>query len=230
MNANMIVMTCVCALCALVFIIRRCFKRDVVSLLLKTLASICFVILGFCGCLYADNFKSAGIVIIGLMFGMLGDIFLDLKFVDAANSAAYTASGFASFIFGHLFYIIFILNRDPQYMYGKIAALVIAVLVGVFIYASPKLLKLDFGNYRLISAIYAGILVFVTVYAGIRAFSIPSAFSILFFIGLVCFLISDLILCQIYFGQNRDTKVMGVLNHTLYYAAQILIASSIFYV
>lgn len=229
MNLSLTLMICICALCASVFTIRRSFKKDVISLLLKTLASVCFVILGFCASLWAENFQRTGIIIIGLIFGMLGDIFLDLKYVDLKNTVAYTAAGFASFIFGHVFFITFILDHDPEFNTGKLIAAAVGLAGGVLIYATPKLMKLDYGPFRLISAIYAAILIFITVYAGFKAFNNTSYFTLLFFIGLVCFLLSDLVLSQIYFGENKDTPVMSAVNHSLYYIAQILIAASIFY-
>lgn len=229
MNLSLTLMICVCAVCAAVFTIRRSFKKDVVSLLLKTLASICFVILGFCSCLWAGSFQRTGIIIIGLVFGMLGDIFLDLKYIDLKNTVAYTAAGFGAFIFGHIFFITFILDHNPEINAGKVIALAAGIAGGIFIYATPKLMKLDYGPFRLISAVYAAILIFITVYAGFKAFCNTSYFTIMFFAGLVCFLLSDLVLSQIYFGQDKDTPAMSAVNHSLYYIAQILIAASIFY-
>lgn len=229
MNINLTLMIGVCALCAAVFIIRRSFKKDVISLLLKTLASICFVILGFCSALWAENFDRAGILIIGLIFGMLGDIFLDLKYVDLPNTTAYTAAGFAAFIFGHVFFITFILDHNPEIAQGKLISLIAGIAGGILIYATPKLMKLNYGPFRVISAVYGAILVFITVYAGFKAFQNTTYFTLLFFIGLVCFLLSDLVLSQIYFGENRDTPAMSAVNHSLYYIAQIMIAASIYY-
>ena len=222
-------MTGVCILCAAVFIIRRSFKKDVISLLLKTLSSICFVILGFCASLWAGNFERTGIIIIGLVFGMLGDIFLDLKYIDLPNTAAYTAAGFASFIFGHMFFITFITNHNPEFAAGKTAALIAGIAGGILIYTTPKLMKLNYGRFRLISAFYAAVLIFITVYSGIKAINNTTYFTLMFFTGLVCFLLSDLVLCEIYFGENKDTPLMSALNHSLYYIAQIMIAVSIFY-
>lgn len=229
MNIKLTLMICVCALCAAVFTIRRSFKKDVISLLLKTLSSICFVILGFCACLWAGNFQRAGILIIGLVFGMLGDIFLDLKYIDIPNSTAYTAAGFAAFIFGHVFYITFILNHTPQLETQKIIAVVIGILGGILIYITPKLMKLDYGPFRLLSSFYAAILIFITVYAVFKAIMNTTYFTILFAIGLVCFLLSDLILSQIYFGENKDKPAISAANHALYYIAQIMIAASIYF-
>lgn len=226
MNLEFYILNCACLITAGVFVYKRSISRNVVTLFLKVVASMCFVIMGFAGAYTSGNFSRTGLILIGLIFGMLGDIFLDLKYVDAKNSVAYTAAGFASFIFGHVFYITFILDDYPLEDTGVIVSLIAGLLGTIFIYVSPRIMKMDYGNFRLLSAFYAGILIFVTVYAGFKAFLKPSAFTMMFFIGLVLFLISDLILSQIYFTEKGDTRLNSILNHSLYYAAQILIAAS----
>lgn len=223
------VMAAACVASAAFFTIRRSRKKDVISLILKVVASMCFVMLGFYCALWADNFDTTGIVIIGLIFGMLGDIFLDLKYVDGPNSTAYTSAGFLAFIFGHIFYITFLTSDYPWFRYGINIALIVGIAGAVLIYVSPKLLKLDYGRFRLLSALYAGILIYVTTYAGVKAFADTNTFTVMFFIGLLCFLASDLILSQIYFGKDKDTPLLGILNHSLYYIGQILIAASLYF-
>ena len=58
--------------------------------------------------------------------------------------------------------------------------------------------------------------------------AVPTAAHIIRFIGTVLFLASDGILCMTYFGENKNTKTMVVLNHSFYYAAQYLIVASLF--
>jgi hypothetical protein len=55
-----------------------------------------------------------------------------------------------------------------------------------------------------------------------------SSFSILFIIGAILFAISDLILAPIYYKNDRR-NIMIILNLVTYYAAQIMIASSIYF-
>ena len=51
----------------------------------------------------------------------------------------------------------------------------------------------------------------------------------LLFIGLIFFLISDLILSGTYFGEGKNRPVDVVTNHVTYYVGQFLIALSLLY-
>ena len=42
-------------------------------------------------------------------------------------------------------------------------------------------------------------------------------------IGLVLFFASDLVLSTQYFGGQQDNKILTIVNHVLYYAAQVMI-------
>lgn len=215
---------------AAVFTIRRATKTDPVSLLLKTVASFCFILLGFAGRMLGTSHPLCLFIIAGLVCGLIGDIFLDLKFVYPRDDTLHTFTGFGGFILGHIFYMSFMFlayGIRPNALWISAAA---GAVVGLAIYLTPKLMKLDYGRFRLISSLYAALLVFVTVYAlmlEVSAGHTPA--KLLFFIGLVLFLISDLILSQIYFGRDKNTTLNKALNHATYYAGQILIAVSIFY-
>ena len=214
-----------------VFTIRRGTKTDAVSLLLKTVSSLLFILLGVFGILLKNPGSYALLAAAGLVCGLVGDIFLDLKFVYPQDETLHTFTGFGAFMLGHLFYIGFMLFAYGPSLLSAGIACGAGVIVGIAIYATPKLMKLDYGKYRSISSIYAGLLVFVTVYAlCLELMCGHSTAKLLFFIGLVLFLVSDLILSQIYFGNEKNTTVNKILNHATYYAGQILIASSLWFV
>jgi uncharacterized membrane protein YhhN len=169
-------------------------------------------------------------VIAGLVCGLIGDVFLDLKFVYPKDDTLHTFSGFGGFILGHFFYMFFMFLAYGIKTVPLLISIAAGIVVGIAIFATPKLMKLDYGKFRLISSLYAALLVFVTVYAGLLEFTAGHSIAkLLFFIGLVLFLISDLILSQIYFGENKNTTLNKALNHAFYYAGQILIAVSIYY-
>ena len=92
------------------------------------------------------------------------------------------------------------------------------------------LLKMQFGKFLIPSVCYALLLTLFlacTVAGGIIAgFTLP---VILLVVGAALFLLSDLVLSMIYFDGN-DSRVLIVVNHVLYYAAQFLIALSIYYI
>ena len=49
-------------------------------------------------------------------------------------------------------------------------------------------------------------------------------------VGALLFLLSDLVLSGMYFGENKNTKGNIILNHTLYYAAQFCMAATILFI
>lgn len=216
---------------AAIFTVRRSVKTDAVSLLLKAVASLCFILLGFAGKMFGSSTSAVTLFILaGLVCGLVGDIFLDLKFVYPQDETIHTFSGFGAFILGHLFYMLYLFLFMNVQTTLLLISIGVGILAGILIYATPKLMKLDYGKYRLISSCYAALLVFVTVYALLLEIAGGHSLSrLLFGIGLVLFLISDLILSQIYFGANKNTTLNKALNHATYYAGQILIAMSVFF-
>ncbi len=219
----------VAVILAIIFTVRRCFRTDHISLLLKIAASVGFIFLGTC------TAKASGAadysVIVGLVFGLLGDAFLDMKYVYSEHSDFYTFAGFIAFMCGHAFYIAYLASAYG-FRPGAWCTVGIGIIFGVIIYFSGNILGMDYGKFRLISAIYALILVFETAFAilGAFAWNKGNAGSLLFAIGLVLFLGSDLVLSNIYFKEGGNTPAARGINHALYYAAQILIALSLFYV
>ncbi len=57
-----------------------------------------------------------------------------------------------------------------------------------------------------------------------------SVAMIVFAVGAVLFLLSDVVLCFTYFGKGWDKAPHIFINHLLYYAGQFLIASSIVFI
>ena len=131
---------------------------------------------------------------------------------------------------GHCFYTIFLFSYYKITLVHLLISIAAGIVIGIAIFVTPKLMKLNYGRYRVISSIYAGLLVFVTVYALLlEVASGHSVSKLLFFIGIVLFLLSDLILSQIYFGENKGTTGNKIANHLTYYLGQILIAASIWF-
>ncbi len=48
-------------------------------------------------------------------------------------------------------------------------------------------------------------------------------------VGGLLFLLSDLVLSGMYFGEGKNTKFNVVLNHSLYYAAQFIMAATVLF-
>lgn len=213
---------------ALLFIIVRTFKGGIVALLLKIVASISFIALGFY--YLNDGYTFSKMLIVGgLIFGLIGDILLDLKIIYPEDNNTYLFSGVISFTLQHItiFIAIFLLTNFNNIIGNLYLILLIPLLITIIGYLSFKLFKMDLKNALIISLLYLFLLSYVTMYYLIS--TIKDINLIYLLIGMILFIFSDLILSFMYFKDNQKNKYMIVLNHVLYYSAQILIAIQIFY-
>ena len=217
-----------------------CYIREKVraytlkAVYLKTLVSMLFVAVAVYG-----SFRAAGagdrllcpFVLLGLVSGLLGDIWLDLKYVFPEKKDALTYAGFTVFGLGHLFYVVgLLLTWAPQ---GKPPAVLLPLLLALLMSAGNALLEkpmgLHFGKMKPTVIVY-GFLLFSTLavsgaLAIVHDWSIPALN--LFFVGAILFTLSDLVLSGTYFGKGREHPVDLILNYLSYYPGQFLIASSL---
>lgn len=222
-----------------IFLIFRTKEGGIFAAALKTITSLLFVgtavaaIIGnytLTGVLNTDKLLFMGLILMGLVCGLIGDLTLDLKITyrdsNLRHSDLYTYFGMAAFGVGHLFYITAValyFGFSPWTLLIAAGATALIFSVSIFV------MKMSFGKFFVPSVLYAFLLTLflsVTVAAGILAgFSLT---VVLLVIGAGLFLLSDLVLSMIYFDGN-EARFMIVINHVLYYAAQFLIALSIFY-
>ncbi len=212
--------------------LRSCSLRAAV---LKSLVSAVFIALGICGW-YASVLRGgshifAPFVITGLVFGLMGDIWLDLKYVYPADDRPFTYAGFAVFGVGHIFFVSGLLLQfqgEGALPYVG-AGLVLGVISGIMVILLEKPMKLDYSGMRAIVLIY-GMLLFSSVFVSgglalYRGFRVKALN--LFFIGAVSFSLSDLVLSGTYFGKGKDRPVDIIANYILYYGGQFMIAYSL---
>ena len=220
-----------------VFNYHRVKEGAVKALLTKGLTSVLFVSCGAAAA--ASNIQSSDImfalfVIVGLVFGLMGDIWLDLKWMCPDDNETYTFAGFGSFMTGHIVYIIGLFAFFADFskpLYIVIPAVLALILITIVILLE-KPLQLCYGKFKPISFVYGFILIFMTLLSG--SFAYMNGFENMtlnfMFAGGVFFLISDLILSGTYFGEGKNRPVDIVTNHVSYYIAQYLIASSLLFI
>ncbi len=236
MDTSLILYTCTLLIGMLslaAFLYLRVKKTDVKSLMAKAVTSVMFILTGVFLSIAKPSLYSA-LIIAGLTCGILGDIWLDMKFMYRNDEKFLTNAGFISFAFGHFFYIAAIIaGAAPSFKaISLLPSLGIAVIAGCAVYFGEKLMQLNYGSYKMISTLYGALLFFTTVFALFTC--IFSGFSqnkhlFTFFIGGVLFVISDLILSGTYFGVGKNRPVDIITNHVSYYLAQFVIASSILF-
>lgn len=228
MELFQIIVMCVCAVLAITFTVVRAKFGGLIAFLLKTLASLSLVIGAFIGIAYSDIFASDRIILcligIGLLFGLVGDMLLDLKVVYN-NDRIYLNSGMLSFGIGHLCYFsafsLYAINANVDLVTPIAIAVAGAILLTFLITISSQKMHLNFGNYLWQTILYTFVLTFMTVYTLVLA--ILGGGTWLMFVGMLLFFASDIILSFQYFGEKLDNKLLIILNHIIYYSAQIIL-------
>ena len=222
------------------FLLFRTKEGGLLPAALKTITSFLFVATAVSGAvnnyvvtgiLGVEKLTFMGLIILGLVCGLVGDLTLDLKITyqstNIRHSDVYTFFGMAAFGIGHIFFISAV---GVYFGFSAWTLLIAAAATAIIFTVSLFLLKMQFGKFLIPSVAYAFLLTLFLACAiagGIFAgFSLP---IILLIVGAALFLLSDLVLSMIYFDGN-DSRVLIIVNHVLYYAAQFLIALSVYYI
>ena len=171
-----------------------------------------------------DNVLYGIPVIIAGILGLKGDIYLEQKWMYKEHKDDYLSIGFVCFGLGHLFYIWAL----HQQISLSTAEHLIPVAGGVVMFLGNLIMekptKQNFGKFKGYVGAYALVLGYSTALSVLIYAKTGAVFALIFALGCVSFMASDLVLSQIYFGQNKDTKANFVVNMIAYYLAQFLIA------
>ena len=221
------------AICLTLFFVEKVRKYSIKATLIKATTSFFFIALAAYS-FYIRSEEAFGVyVICGLAMGLLGDIWLDFKYVFKEHDRIFTYAGFICFAIGHVFYILGIAMTlaYPNLWYAYLAPIVFGLACGALVLLLEKPLKYKYGEFKTICFIYGTLLfttlgttLFLTIYHGFQVVTYNMLFA-----GAVLFAISDLILCGTYFGENRERPFDIISNGITYYAAQYLIAFSLFF-
>lgn len=219
------------------FNVLRVREGGVKALLIKGLTSVLFVSCGAAAAMMntaSENFSFALLVIVGLVFGLMGDIWLDLKWVYPQDNDIFTFAGFGAFMTGHIIFLagLFINYVDFTQIKYIIIPAILAVVLAVGTLVIEKPMKMVYGKFKAITAIYGFVLAFMTFLSASLAMmnKFENMTLNFMFAGGVFFLISDLILSGTYFGEGKRRPVDVITNHTTYYTAQFLIAASLMFI
>lgn len=217
------------------FVIKRDSKVTTNIVYAKSLASIGFVLSAVF--FYAESKDCTGYLgaftVAGAIFGLLGDIFLDLKYSGLNDSKRCTNYGFYSFLAGHLFYCIAMISAYGMGLVNYICVFAGVSLGIISVFFGEKIMKLNYGTHKKETLLYS---VFLASALGLAcSYTLTEHYtlhSILLNIGFLLFVISDAFLAVIYFSNDENVRTkrsLIVLNHITYYAAQYIIALSLIF-
>ena len=216
------------------FLVEKIKKYSIKETIIKAIVSLLFIALAVYSFIKNNNHTFGIFVITGLIFGLIGDITLELKYVDLNKNKMYTYIGFISFGIGHILYITGIFlnfaNIVPWFIY--VLPFVLGLIGGILVVVLEKPMGLEYGEYKLICFIY-GIILFsmtATTVSFAITYKLTNATLNMLAIAGTLFAVSDLILSGTYFGKNRDKPFDLISNALTYYVAQYLIAFSIFFI
>ncbi len=209
------------------------------SLILKMICSTMFVSIGVLSMFIADNFSSYAItMLVGLVFGWVGDYFLHAK-----PTNAYFATGFTSFLIGHIFYIVAYVKALPKlfgdYEMFNAPEIIVGLVIIATALVSAKVLKVKFSPkiVKYAIAVYFVVITFMFTKASALGYNYWQnggengiiCFIVLTF-GSLFFVLSDATLGIINFGGQKKNYPLKIFNIVTYFWGQIMLASSILFI
>lgn len=223
-------------------------KHYVGAVVLKGLASVVFCVIGFLAFRYAGfvcglssnselvsmagkmvekNFLMgiAKLIFAGLILGAVGDILLNLRFVFEKLGQKIFLAGIAAFLAGHIVYLISLIKLSESIIVCCVCGIVLAAVLLTIIFKTFDV-KIAF---KIFGIFYIGAVCLMACFAVGNYISIKSVNSLIYAIGAVLFLVSDVVLIFNTFGSTQKFGYR-ITNLSLYYAGQILIAISLFFI
>lgn len=192
--------------------------------LLKGIASFFFVLFGLI-CFMENRSTFGSLVLAGLVLGMLGDIFLNLRnCFEAAKSMRLFVAGILFFLSGHFLYIASLLNRNTSI--SGYASLVTAILTLISVPHLMKRVKAPSKGLRIFGWVY--LVVVIAMFSSslvLLCMNGGGKSEAVFTTGALLFVISDFLM--IYYSFARKIKPLRALNLISYYIGQLLIALTI---
>ncbi len=208
-----------CVILAGIFLYVESKKQYVPAVILKGLASLCFVATGL---LCSKGQQTAKLIVVGLVIGCIADVLLNLRLVFPKKGQLIFLVGIVVFLAGHIIYLAAVLPSCANKLICLAAGVLLTALLMVWIFkritAKPA--------FKIFGVVYLGAIMLLNCVAVGSLITAPSLFTGLFAAGAVLFLFSDIVLILNTFGGKFRQSLRNV-NISLYYAGQLLIALSL---
>ena len=211
------IILCICFAAAFIYFEHQ--EKYVPAVVLKGLASLCFVLLGKS---FNNDSQTARLIVLGLLLGCIADILLNLRFVFEKKGKIIFLVGILVFLSGHIVYLCAILPYTKNVLLCVVAGVVLTALLMKWIFTKITAQK----AFKIFGIVYIGAIVLFNIVAFSNMLTAPSTFAYYIFCGAVFFLISDIVLILNTFGSESKFS-LRITNLSLYYIGQLLIALSI---
>ena len=138
-------------------------QKYVAAVILKGCASIAFCVFGFIG--FYNHLNHACIsslpkyVFLGLLFGALGDILLNLRFVFEKIGQKIFLAGIAAFLTGHILYLVALVPLSESLLVSIICGVVVAAVILTVIFKSFEVKP----AFKIFGIVYIGAVVLMFV-------------------------------------------------------------------
>lgn len=223
-KTTLIILFILCLALALTFLTVEHEKKFGLAVVLKGLASLMFVIMGYLAFTRVNN-PFNRIFYYGLLCGMIGDILLNLRFVIKEQGQKIFLVGILVFLIGHILYLVGLVSqvRHGWVWYCVILGIIAAAALLTYIFKTMDIKT----SFKIFGVFYLGAVFIMCAIAIGLAIYRPAPRSITYCIGAVLFTASDVIL--IFNTFSGTTKYsLRITNIFLYYLGQLLIAYSLF--
>ena len=217
----MAIISILCLCLAALFIWSEKKENYVGAVILKGLASLCFV---FVGIMAGNGSQVARLVIIGLALGCVADVLLNLRWVFPRKGQLIFLVGILVFLSGHIVYLAAVLPMAKNRIVCVVVGIVLTALLMKWIFSRITAKK----AFKIFGVFYLGAIMLLNVVAVSNLVTASSVFTGLFAAGALLFLISDIVLILNTFGPESKFS-LRVTNLSLYYVGQLLIAWSLLF-
>ena len=217
------------------FIAAEYKKKWLAAVILKGLASVFFVTVGLVAydavgkldpTVILEGHKFAAFVKVGLVFGLLGDVALNLRFVFEKIGQKFFLGGIFLFLVGHIMYLLALIPISVHPIPAAIVGAVLAAALLAYIFKTMEVKKV----FKIFGVVYLGAVIIMTAIALDIAIFAGHTLGIVYAIGAVLFTASDIILIFNTFSGGEPKFSKRICNLSLYYIGQILIALSIYFI
>ena len=115
-----------------VFLVLRVQRGGIAALYAKAVASLCFIATAIAATNENRLFLDFGSwMTFGLVFGLLGDVWLDLKWIYLQDKDSYLYSGFIFFLLGHVCFVTAVFKVGPYTPASLIVAFAAALVIAL---------------------------------------------------------------------------------------------------